>query len=212
MDPRTGDSKSTVKKEPYDSGASRDRTGRDASVASPHHRHHRHCSCDGHHRCRRHRRDGSRHRKVDTPGDRAAPNPRPATDAHTTSGLRASVGASGATGGGAAAGGGGSSPGGPGDGRDGGAPRKSRDSRFRSGGPGGPGDPYSSGSDSYSRSSSSDSDSVSDTSERRLHYKEIDTKRKGVFVITSEKLRNAKKTSQKTTCVVRSKSSHEEPT
>ena len=74
--------------------------------------------------------------------------------------------------------------------------RKTR--RSESGGPGGPGDPDSSesdssSSDSSSYSSSSDSESEDETAERTLHNKDIDMKRKGVFIITSEKLLKAKR-------------------
>ena len=197
-DLRRGGTGASVKREPVDRG---DSTRRDASVASPHRHHHRRSSSDRHHGCRRHRRDSSRHRSGDASGNRAAPGPRPATDARTTSGLRASMDAAGAARGGAAAGGGGSSPGGAGDDRGGGTPRRPRDSRRRSGapsGPGGPGGPGDSGSgssscSSRSSSSSSDSDSEVESAERKRLNKEIDSKRKGVFVITSEKLRKAKK-------------------
>ena len=59
--------------------------------------------------------------------------------------------------------------------------------------PPGDDDPGSSGDEESSSSSSSGSESESDDEEEKLHKKEIDIKRKGVFVITSEKLRKAKK-------------------
>ena len=86
--------------------------------------------------------------------------------------------------------------------------RKKRDAAPRRGnvppaGPGGAGPPDDPGppdggdpeptDGEESSSSSSESDSDSDDEEEKLHEKEIDKKRKGVFTITSEKLRKAKK-------------------
>ena len=63
------------------------------------------------------------------------------------------------------------------------------------GGPGRPGDddPGPSGSEGSYSSSGSESESDSDDEEEKLHKAEIDAKRKGVFVMTSERLRKAKK-------------------